>query len=527
MRRTRIAALLALVLLACGIFQPGRLDAERLTATITPAPALAPTATAFATPTPLDRPSAGPSAPPENAEPAQAEFQVQTHPDGALYPGDQVSFEIIPLVEFDSRGQRASVKIVEPVSQEIGEVEFGRYGIGQRAQATLTWAWDTRDLRAGSYTLEFAILPRGPVWRQTLALLPAEQRPQAEAVWKETRTDCCVVHYISGTEVERDLERLTKLLDEQSRLVSEQFGLSLEQPVEVTLAPRVLGHGGFASDRITISYLDRLYTSSHLEMIFQHELVHIFDSQLGGDLRPTMLVEGLAVYLSGGHFKPEPLLERAAALLPAEPGCIVCGLGWYIPLAELADDFYLTQHEAGYLEAAALVEFLVERYGWERFNAFYRDIHPDSSGSQARAMDAAMQTHFELSLAEVEAQFQSQLAQSGLSGQGPGLDPKWVADVRLSVEFYDAVRRYQQRFDPAAYFRTAWLPDVEKMQEAGITADFTRRPVRPENIILENLLAAAGDALQAGEYAQAEERLESVQFLLDTIPDAAGAPQAN
>ncbi len=438
-----------------------------------------------------------------------------------------MSFEIIPLGEFDIRGQRARVRIVEPVSQEIGEVEFGRYGIGQRAQATLTWAWDTRDLQTGSYTLEFAILPQGPVWRQPVALLPADQRPHAEAVWKETRTDCCVVHYISGTEVERDLERLSKLLDEQSRLVSEQFGLSLEQPVEVTLAPRVLGHGGFASDRIMISYLDRLYTSSHLEMIFHHELVHIFDSQLGGDLRPTLLVEGLAVYLSGGHFKPEPLLERAAALLPAEPGCIVCGLGWYIPLAELADDFYLTQHEAGYLEAAALVEFLVDRYGWERFNAFYRDIHPDSSGSQARAMDAAMQTHFELNLAEVEAQFQSRLAQSGRSGQGTGLDPKWVTDVRLSVEFYDAVRLYQQRFDPAAYFRTAWLPDVEKMQAAGNTADFTRRPERPENIILENLLAAAGEALQAGEYSLAEECLESVQFMLDTIPDVAGAPQAN
>lgn len=523
MRRTRIAALLALVLLACGIFQPGRLDPEWLPATATLAPFLT-APSAAVTPTP---PSELPVAPPATAELTQNEFQVQIHPEGGLYIGDRVSFEIIPLVEFELHGQRASVKIVEPVSREIGVVEFGRYGIGQRVRATLTWAWDTRDLEAGSYTLEFTILPQGAVWRQALALLPADERPQADAVWRESRTDCCVVHTISGTEAERDLEQLSQILDKQSRLVSEQFGLSLEQPVEVTLAPRVLGHGGFASDRITISYLDRLYTASHLEMIFHHELVHIFDSRLGGDLRPTMLVEGLAVYLSGGHFKPEPLLERAAALLPAGPGCTACGLGWYIPLAELADDFYLTQHEAGYLEAAGLVEFLVEQYGWEGFNAFYRDIHPDASGSQASAMDAAMQMHFGLSLAEVEAQFQARLAQSGPSGKGTGLDPKWVTDVRLSVEYFDAVRRYQQRFDPAAYFQTAWLPDVAEMQAAGITADFTRRPERPENIILENLLAAAGEALQAGEYAKAEERLASVQFLLDSIPDLAGARQAN
>jgi hypothetical protein len=412
------------------------------------------------------------------------------------------------------------VRVVEPVEQEIGEVEFGRYGIGQRAQATLTWAWDTSSLQAGRYTLEFAIQPRGPTWRQAVELLPAEQRPQAEATWKVAKLDCCVVHYISGTEVERDLDRLLVILSEQSQLVSEQLGTSLEQPVSVTLAPRVLGHGGFAGGGIIISYLDRLYTSSDLEMIFHHELVHIYDAQLGGDLRPTMLVEGLAVYLSGGHFKPEPLLERAAALLPAEPECIVCGLGWYIPLADLVEDYYISQHEVGYLEAGALVETLVERYGWEGFNTFYRDIHPDPSGSQALAMEAALQTHFGLSLRELDAQFQAKLAREKL-------DPDWVTDVRLSVGFYDAVRRYQERFDPTAYFKTAWMPDMEQMQAAEITADFLRRPIQSENIILENLLVAAGEALRGGQYAQAEERLETVQYLLDNIPSVVGAPQAN
>ncbi|HWQ83860.1 MAG TPA: hypothetical protein VN363_04795 [Anaerolineales bacterium] len=515
MRKLQFGALVVLILLACRALQPGVLFGEfPATATMTPAQAVTAAPVLKATPT---RDAAGPPLSPEIVE---EEFQVVTHPDGALYAGDRVSFEIIPGADFELRGQQARVRLVSPFVQEIGEVEFGRHGIGQRAQATLTWAWDTRDLQPGSYELEFTILPQGKVWRQTLDLLPAGERPQPEAVWKEAQLDCCVVDYISGTEAERDLDRLLEIIEEQSRLVSEQMGVSLEQPVKVTLVPRVLGHGGFAGEEITISYLDRLYTASNLEMIFHHELVHIFDSQLGGDLRPTMLVEGLAVYLSGGHFKPEPILERAAVLLPAEPGCIVCGMGEYVPLAKLVDDFYSSQHEAGYLQAAALVEFLVESYGWEGFNAFYRDIHPDPEGSQAESMEASLQAHFRLSLAELDEQFQSRLRQVRL-------DPKWVEDVKLSVEFYDAVRRYQERFDPSAYFRTAWLPDTAQMQAEGITADFIRRPQQAVNIILENLLTAVGEALKAGQYHQGLEHLETVQYLLDHLPGEINTAQAN
>ncbi len=133
------------------------------------------------------------------------------------------------------------------------------------------------------------------------------------------------------------------------------------------LLPRLLGHGGFASREIAVSYLDRNYMAGDEATILHHEIIHILDSRLGGDLRPSALVEGLAVYLSGGHFKPEPILPRAAALLPAEPGCVAwsagstplppsapaegCGIDGYIPLRRLIDNFYFEQHEIGYLEA--------------------------------------------------------------------------------------------------------------------------------------------------------------------------------
>ena len=65
-----------------------------------------------------------------------------------------------------------------------------------------------------------------------------------------------------------------------------------------------------------------IISAGDLAVIFHHELVHYLDVRSGGDLKPSMLVEGLAVYLSGGHYKPEPLMPRLAALLPPEAGCI-------------------------------------------------------------------------------------------------------------------------------------------------------------------------------------------------------------
>ena len=115
---------------------------------------------------------------------------------------------------------------------------------------------------------------------------------------------------------------------------------------------------GLPSSEISVSYLDRNYASNSWELVVHHEMVHAIDGHLGGDFRPTIFVEGLAVYLTGGHYKPEPLMPRAAALLPAY-------LNQYIPLKTLADDFYASQHEIGYLEGASLIEYMVKTYGWD------------------------------------------------------------------------------------------------------------------------------------------------------------------
>jgi hypothetical protein len=439
------------------------------------------------------------------------------HPDGPLYVGDLVSFEVLAPPGFDSNGRSVTLQTGATSLAPPDAVTFAAFGIGDRQQATLTWAWDTSFLQPGPQVITFTLQPTGPTWTQTITLLPGGQvpAPEPQANWAMARSQCCVLHYITGTAAERDLSELLAMVDEQARRASQKMQVEINQPIPIVFLPRVLGHGGFTTAEIAVSYLDRKYAGGELEMVLQHELVHYLDIFQGGDVRPAMLVEGVAVYQSGGHFKPESLLPRAAALLPPQAGCaapgdasspIACGLDRYIPLQALVENFYAHQHEIGYLEAGALVAYMVERWGWSAFFAFYRAIQAASSSSQA--LDATLQSQFGLDLSQLEADFLSAL-------QRQELEAAQVQDVRLSVEFYDTARRYQQRLDPSAHFLTAWLPDPQPMRQRGIVADYLRRPLAPENLALESMLVEADEALRAGDYPGAGRLLQAANQALD------------
>jgi hypothetical protein len=87
--------------------------------------------------------------------------------------------------------------------------------------------------------------------------------------------------------------------------------------------------------------------------------------------------------------------------------------------------------------------------------------------------------------------------------------------LRLTIELYDTLRRYQQLNDSSAYFLSAWLPDGPEARQRGILADFVRHPTAPENIALEVMLVAAQQSLEAGDLAQAARLLASVNAVLD------------
>ena len=230
-------------------------------------------------------------------------------------------------------------------------------------------------------------------------------------------------------------------------------------------------------------------------------MIHRLDADLGGKYRPIFFVEGLAVFTTGGHFKKEPLVGRAAALYQ---------LGWYIPLSYLADNFYPSQHETGYLEASTLIAYMVDTWGWDTFSSFYRDIQASSQGD-AEAIDNALQRHFSISFKQLEDRYITML-------EPQPVNPDLVNDVRYTIELYDTLRVYQQKLDPSAYYRQLWTPGGKDARARQIVGDYLRHPDSPINQEIEGLLAVASQDLRSGQYDEAERNLFTIQQRLLSLP---------
>ncbi len=429
-----------------------------------------------------------------------SQLTVVSHPDGPLFVGDKVSFEV--LVPSSSGGTNTSVEVAF-AGQKLGSAPFSPFGIGGRSQATLWWVWDTHDLNSGTYSLSFTPLPDNTTWTETFEIHAADQipPPEPQAHWVSTETVCCNLFYISGTAAERDIALLSVEADQESSAVSSQMNTTLSQRIDIVFMSRVVGQGGFTLNSVYVSYLDENYIGNDMPILFHHEFVHYYDSSLGGDYRPSMLEEGLAVYLTGGHFKPEPLGPRAAALLD---------LGWYIPLTTITNDFYNQQHDIAYLEAGSLIKYMVEKYGWSAFNQFYRSIHAPNNQAVSAVMDTALQEHFGISFSNLENAYLS-----FLHSQSVTADVR--TDLKTTVDFFDTVRRYQENLDPSAYFLTAWLPDGSLMRQRGIVADFLRRPEGWENRFFEKLLILSQKELFTADYKNAERTLQWSNWFMDII----------
>lgn len=452
-------------------------------------------------PGPLPPLPAGTPAPTFTPSPS---FTVRYHPDGPLYVGDRVSIEVLAPSGADSNHDKVRISLGE---KTLGESEFQPFGIAGRNQATFYWLWDTHGLKAGVHTLMFNVLPAGTTWTESVSLLPAGDVPYPEpgARWESTETTCCTIHYISGTAAERDLEKLKAMVDAQAADDERRLQTTLKAKIPITFLPRVLGHGGFTSNEIYVSYLDQNYAGSTTTQVVHHEMVHWLDSQMGGETRLSILQEGLAVFMSDGHFKVEPIFPRAAALIE---------LNWYIPLPQLINSFYTSQHEIGYMEAAALSGYMIQTYGWEKYNAMYRDLHPIEGGSESQVLNAALQTHFHLSLDQLEKDFTAFLHRQNVTEND-------LTDVRLTVAFYDTVRRYQLALDPSAHFLTAWLTDGSDMRQRGIVADYLRHPNAAVNQRIESLLVSADASLRAGNYSASEIDIRAANLLLDLLGNSA------
>ena len=429
------------------------------------------------------------------------DFKVEFFPVPPYHVGDLISARVTYTGADDISGKEIQISLSDQPETILSTEDFSKFD----NQADLHWILDTDAFQPGFIQFTFEIPEIRRSWQEGINLLPRKIGEVQE--WTSIETKWGKLYYINGTEAARDISKIQETLDETADQALTQFfptGIPQDNPlkgeIDLVLVPAIIGHGGFAVDMAVVTYTDRNWVGSSFETIALHEIVHVLDRKLNDKgPRPSLLSEGIAVYLSGGHYRDGDTLLRASALL---------ALGKYIPLKELADNFYNAQHEISYMEGAALVAYLAELWGWEAFLDFYFNLEEGSSDSMI--ISTALEEKAGMGLRQLENDFTSYLNT---------LDPdeSVITDVRLTIEAYDTIRRYQTAMIPSAHFRTAWWPPIDEVLETGITGDYDRREKAPLNIVIENNLMEIQKAFSVQNYQRIEEQLNLIDKHLDII----------
>jgi len=429
---------------------------------------------------------------------------ITIYPVPVVYAGDRVSFQVSPAIPRGLAPNDVNVRVLVDGNEVVtGDLSWRK--LSGDTVGLYQWVWDTIN-QDGPHTITAVLDPQdriqigdeNPNNNEASIEITVESRDklpdsEADATWVSTSIDCCNVHVVSGTAAHRDLDTLLPEVDAAFEKASEILDERLQGPYEVYLIDRVIGQGGYAIESMVISYLDRNYAGGGLHEVLVHESVHLIDQQFAPD-RITFLSEGVAVWTAGGHYRQEDLGQRMAALVEMDR---------VVPLAHVIDNFYATQHEISYLEAASLVTYLVETYGWAAVRSFYMNVSADDGPTLSQAVDTNLRIYFNRNLAQLEEDWLEYIS-------GFPRDRTTVTDLKATVQLYDIIRRYQTIYDPTAYYLYAWLPSPEVAMELDATADFSRHPDSITNIALETMLQAANDALEDGEYEKVNALIVSV-----------------
>ena len=436
--------------------------------------------------------------------------QLNLYPPGIIYAGDKVTFQLAVSIPHSFPANQVMVQ-VDINGQPLTTQPLNGWNLGRETLLLLPQVWDTTGLE-GTHTITFTADPENKIQfgdenpNNNSASYEITVRPpdefftkSTEATWITRKTDHARIHVVSGTAAERDLEKLAIVTEESIVKAIDALTEEPRRVYDVYFVERVIGQGGYAGGSMVISYTDRNYSGGRIEEVLTHEAIHLLDQQISINSRLIFLAEGLAVWGSGGHYKPEELSPRAAALVAT---------GRYIPLHQIIDNFYPVQHEIGYLEAGAFVQYLVDTYGWEKFKQLYSRQQASNDGSDAERLSQSLQVEYGKSLEQIEQEWLTML------GEIP-LDRNVVADLNGTIRFYNIMRKYQSIHDPTAYFLEAWLPSPNALREQGYTAELTRHPKEPINLVLEVMLTEAEILLRSGNFQQAEVLMGSIERALD------------
>ncbi len=517
-------AVLVLTGLACRLFVPA-LPSSPAVGTVTPftaaptarilspelpsVPTLVPASTSL--PTPTLTPSPAPTSLPVG--PGLELDGVQFFP-WPLYPGDWVSVAVSPRVSEDVAGPLTLTWTLE--DRGILTAPVGFEGLDARLQARFYWTWrvpETVSAIPMTFTLLLPPDTLDPDLADNTLVMSVEPRPRAafhapepEATWASAELPGVRLHYLTGTAAERDLDAIAAEVTAAYADVSTRFGFGAEGDLlDIYLLDRVIGQGGYASwDWVAITYTDRQYTPVNLGLVLRHELTHRLDMALGCQAAPSVLREGLAVYVAGGHYwVGSPVLEVAALRASTR----------YIPLSQLAEDFYTHQHEVSYREAGAFVNYIVEHFGWEGVETFCRATQPEEWVDPTTQLTAGLNALGEAGWSAFEKTWEAWLDAQLVS-------PEALVRLEVELRLMETLRDYQRLYDPSAHFLEGILFSPQDGVQWNITADFVRRPREIEPVALELLLVIAQEAVDAGVVEAAERYLAAVEDVL-----ANGFPQ--
>jgi hypothetical protein len=361
----------------------------------------------------------------------------------------------------------------------------------------LDYWWLVRD-SAGESVRRGGTVTLGPGLQAQIAT-PTPEVPPLDFTWMVSESRHFEFYYVPDSAAERDRFQLGPLAEAALERITSVLETEYDGQMRIYLVPRVFWQGGatYGEQVQLVSYLDRNYTDVEIWSYFTHEGTHALAQTL---LQPKdqgggpdgVLVEGLAVWASDGHYRQEPIDAWAAVVADSDD---------YIPLEELrTGSFYDFQHEISYLEGASFVKFLIERDGLDTLKELYGLATKDELHDEA-----LVERLYGTSYASLEEDWLAYLA-------GVQPTPQQAEAWHLKVRFFDLMRRYETELDPDARI----LPDTSPTEWTTDTLQiFLRRLGASVNIVLETALIAAQERMSAGDWSGAASVLYDVEAALD------------
>ncbi|MFC2015770.1 peptidase MA family metallohydrolase [Chloroflexota bacterium] len=467
-----------------------------------PTPVPSPTTTIAPTLTPT--PTPGPVTPVISTLSASADDDALTitfHMEASV-PSDRHVAEAI--LWYDSETGHQLQRFAGPLGPDISlsyQHDAVQVGLTRPLTATseLDYWWFVRDsvgqmVRSGGTVILGPDLQAHP----SPAVL-APDPPPIDFAWSQLDSPHFRFFYVPGSAAGRDLPQLVDLAGRALDHTSDTLDVEFDAQMSIYFIPRIFWQGGAAyPEKVQlISYLDRNFTGIETWSYFSHEGTHALAQDLlqpkeDGGGPDGVLVEGLAVWASGGHYREEPI-DAWAAVVAASEG--------YIPLSELrAGPFYEFQHETAYLEAASFVKFLIDRYGLDKLKELYGQATSDDEHDEE-----LVRRLYGRDYAALEEEWLVYLA--GLSPT-----PQQTETWRLKVRSFDLMRRYESDMDPDARL----LPSASPTEWTSDTLQiYLHRAMEPANVVLETALVAVQDRLFTDDPFGAEALLDDIEGALD------------